>query len=229
MAKQPHFTPALFTFLRDLQAHNERAWFEANKDRYLRDVRTPLQAFVGDFAPPLARISSRFVADPRPIGGSIFRIYRDTRFSKDKSPYKTMAAAQFRHEQGKTVHVPGFYLHLEPGQVFAGAGLWHPERDSLDKVRRALVAHPAQWKRTVRAPAFRRLMTLSGDSLARAPRGFPADHELVGDLKRTDFVVVAQCTEHDACSSGFLNEFVRVCRTSAPFMQLLTRALGLRW
>jgi uncharacterized protein (TIGR02453 family) len=229
MAKQAHFTPALFTFLRDLQANNERAWFEANKERYLREVRTPLQAFVSDFGPRLAGISSRFVADPRPLGGSIFRIYRDTRFSKDKSPYKTMAAAQFRHEQAKTVHAPGFYLHLEPGQVFAGAGLWHPERDSLDKVRCALVAHPERWKRTVRAPAFRRVLSFAGDSLARTPRGFPADHELADDLKRTDFVVVAQFSESDACGSAFLNEFAKVCRTSAPFMELLTRALGLRW
>ena len=229
MSKQPHFTPALFAFLRDLSAHNERTWFEANKERYLRDVRMPLQAFVGDFGPRLARISTRFIADPRPMGGSIFRIHRDTRFSKDKSPYKTMAAAQFRHEQGKTVHAPGFYLHLEPGRVFAGAGLWHPERDSLDKVRRVLVAHPERWKRIVRAPAFRRVLSLSGDSLARPPRGFPADHELIDDLKRTDFVVVAEFSERDACAAGFLNEFVKVCRTSAPFMELLTRALGLRW
>ena len=96
MAKKAHFDAKLFAFLRELRAHNEREWFEAHKERYLRDVSAPLQAFVLDFAPHLAKISKRFVADPRPSGGSIFRIYRDTRFTKDKSPYKTMAAIRAR-------------------------------------------------------------------------------------------------------------------------------------
>ena len=113
MAREPHFTPALFKFLRELNKNNTREWFQANKDRYETDVRNPMLGFIADFAPYLEGLSPQFVAEPRRSGGSMFRIHRDTRFSKDKSPYKTHAAAQFGHARGKDVHAPGFYLHLE--------------------------------------------------------------------------------------------------------------------
>ena len=97
-------SPALFDFLREFKANNERSWFEANKFRYHRDVREPMLDFIAAFRAPLADISPHFRADPRPSGGSLFRIYRDTRFSKDKSPYKTNAVAHFRHVAGKDAH-----------------------------------------------------------------------------------------------------------------------------
>jgi uncharacterized protein (TIGR02453 family) len=229
LARQAHFDTRLFKFLRDLKNHNERAWFEANKERYQRDVRAPMQAFILDFAPRLARISTHFVADPRPPGGSMFRIYRDTRFSKDKSPFKIMAAAQFRHQSGKDVHAPGFYLHLEPANVFVGAGLWHPDGPTLARVRRTIVAKPQEWKRITGSRALRRLVTFEGESLVRPPRGFDPDHELIDDLKRKDFVVFARLQEKDACAPTFLDTFVKICRTSARYMEFLTRAVGLRW
>jgi len=224
-----HFSTRLFGFLRQLKANNDRAWFEDNRERYARDVQAPMQAFILDFAPHLSRLSKHFVADPRPHGGSMFRIYRDTRFSKDKSPYKTMAAAQFRHEAGRDVHAPGFYLHLEPGEVFVGAGLWHPDAQTRARVRAAILAQPARWKRIKASPALRRVAVFGGDSLRRAPRGCDPDHELIEDLKRTDFVTIAALGEKSACAPGFLAKFVRICRANAAFMQFLTEALGLRW
>ena len=122
----PYFQEGLFTFLKELRANNDREWFAANRERYETQVREPFVRFISDFEPILHQISPHFRADPRPSGGSLFRIYRDTRFSKDKSPYKTAAAAHFPHERGRDVHAPGYYLHLEPGSVFAGAGLWRP-------------------------------------------------------------------------------------------------------
>ena len=113
MTTQP-ISPALFDFLRALRANNERPWFEANKARYREEVRDPMLDFIAAFAGPLAEISPHFRADPRPNGGSLFRIYRDTRFSKDKTPYKTNVGAHFRHAAGRDAHAPGFYLHLEP-------------------------------------------------------------------------------------------------------------------
>ena len=110
-----HFTPELFAFLRELAANNDREWFQANKERYETVVKEPAMGFIGDFGAPLSGISKHFVADPRPVGGSLLRIYRDTRFAKDKTPYKTMVGIQFRHEVGKDIHAPGFYLHLDPG------------------------------------------------------------------------------------------------------------------
>ena len=122
----PHFTPEFFEFLLELRSNNDRDWFQANKGRYERDVKNPLLRFIEDFEPRLHSISSHYIADAHANGGSMFRIYRDLRFSKDKSPYKTQAAAQFRHEEGKTAHAPGFYLHIAPGEVFAGVGMWQP-------------------------------------------------------------------------------------------------------
>ncbi len=228
MPKQPHFTPDLFRFLRQLKKNNRREWFQANKDKYERDVRDPMLRFITDFAPQLAKISTHFVADPRPVGGSLFRIFRDVRFSKDKSPYKTMAAAQFRHQDGKDVHAPGFYLHLEPDQVFAGCGLWHPDNQTLSKVRDAIVDESPRWKRIVNAAAFKKKnLALNGESLKKPPRGYDPEHPFVEDLKRKDFVVATNFTEQEACSADFLGRFTKTCRQAAGFNRFLTEAVGL--
>lgn len=123
MTNSAHFTPALFEFLSEFADNNNREWFQDNKTRYERDVRDALIQFVADFGKRLQEISPHMVADPRLSGGSVFRIYRDVRFSKDKSPYKTNAGVHFRHEVGRDVHGPGLYLNLQPDQVFAGVGI----------------------------------------------------------------------------------------------------------
>ena len=229
MASCADFGPELFDFLRELRDHNDRQWFAANKGRYEAHVRDPLLEFIADVGPRLGRISEQFVADPRPIGGSLFRIHRDTRFSKDKSPYKTNAGAHFRHAAGRDVHAPGFYLHLEPGQVFAAGGLWHPDPATLARVRDAIVAHPARWERVVSEPAFASTCSLSGDRLARAPRGYDPDHPWIEDLKRRDFVAVITLSEADASAPDFMDRFAEICRTSAPLARFLTEAVGLPW
>lgn len=229
MSRQAHFQPQLFRFLRDLKANNSRPWFLENKERYERHARQPLLQFITDFGPGLRRISTNFVADPRPVGGSMFRIHRDTRFSRDKSPYKLMVAAQFRHVKAKDVHAPGFYLHLEPGRVFAGAGLWRPDGAAAARVRTAMVNNPAAWRRAVSGRAFRESCTLEGERLRRPPRGFDPDHALVEDLKRKDFIAVRQFTQAEVCSADFLVHYTRTCRSMAPLMKFLTKALGLGW
>ena len=133
-----YFTPKLFGFLRELAENNDREWFKAHQDEYEQYVREPALEFITDFAKPLEKISPHFVADSRTVGGSLFRIQRDTRFSKDKTPYKTNVGIQFRHEFGRDVHAPGFYLHLEPDNVFMGAGMWHPDGGSLKRIRDAI-------------------------------------------------------------------------------------------
>ena len=187
MTTQP-ITTALFDFLRDLRENNDREWFQANKGRYLAEVRDPMLDFIGAFAAPLAEISPHFVADPRPNGGSLFRIYRDTRFSRDKTPYKTNAGAHFRHAAGKDAHAPGFYLHLEPGMCFAGCGVWRPDGPTVTKIREAIDVEQDAWTRVTTARDFTETFELEGDSLKRPPRGYEADHPLVEDLKRKDFV-----------------------------------------
>jgi uncharacterized protein (TIGR02453 family) len=224
-----HIGPELFAFLRELREHNDRAWFAANRERYEAHVREPLLRFVADFGPHLREISPSFVADPRPVGGSLFRIQRDTRFSMDKSPYKTNAGAQFRHEAGRDAHAPGFYLHLEPGEVFAAAGLWRPGRTELGRVREAIVSDPAEWGRVVTAPAFGSVLSLGGEQLERPPRGYDPDHPFIEDLKRKDLIVTAAFAEAEACRPEFLDRFVRTCQAAAPFVRYLTAAIGLSW
>jgi uncharacterized protein (TIGR02453 family) len=218
-----HFRPDLFSFLAELRENNSKEWFQANKDRYRNDVQEPLLEFISAFAQPLSTISANFVADPRPNGGSMFRIYRDVRFSRDKSPYKVHAAAQFRHRAGRDVHAPGFYLHLEPGSVFMGAGLWHPDGPTLNAIRAAIVDDPEGWRRACGG------LDLGGESLKRAPRGIDPDHPLVEDLKRKDFVCFTNTSQSAACSPGFLGSFVTTCRTASPFMRFLTEAVGLEY
>ena len=151
---EPSFSPELFAFLRELAGNNDREWFTANKDRYVAEVQEPALAFIEDVGMRLPEVSRHFVADARTTGGSLFRIYRDIRFSKDKTPYKTHAGIQFRHERARDVHAPGFYLHLEPGSVFMACGTWHPDRDTLHAIRTAIAARPARWQAIVEEPAF---------------------------------------------------------------------------
>ena len=119
---QSYFSPAVFTFLKDVAANNNRPWWEDNKDRYISLIREPAKEFIEDFGPRLQAISEHFVADSRTNGGSLMRPYRDTRFSKDKTPYKTNIGIQFRHERGKDVHAPGFYIHIAPERLLGGCG-----------------------------------------------------------------------------------------------------------
>ncbi len=222
----PRFKPAFFDFLRELKANNERSWFEANKARYHADVRDPMLDFIAAFAAPLADVSPHFVADPRANGGSLFRIYRDTRFSPDKTPYKTNAGAHFRHVAGKDAHAPGFYLHLEPDSCFAACGVWHPDGEALAHIRNAIVDDPAGWKRITRVKAFRDTFTLPEQSLKRPPRGYDAGHPLIEDLKRKDFIASTVFHEADATHPDFLQRFAHIARRGAAFVGFLSRAVG---
>lgn len=217
-----YFTPESFAFLRELRENNNRDWFAANKQRYERDIRDPALRFISDFGPPLSKIAPRLVADPR---RSMFRIYRDTRFSRDKSPYKTHVGIHFFHEKAKAAaSVPGFYLHVSPGESFAAAGIWHPDPPSLAKVREAIAGGPPDWKRIKRSK-----LPIEGGSLKRPPRGYAADHPFVEDLKRTDFVTSIRLEDEQLSDPKFISEFGRACRKMTPLVQFVARALRLAW
>jgi uncharacterized protein (TIGR02453 family) len=220
------FSPALFTYLRDLKKNNDRDWFKANKARYDEAVLEPALAFIEDFEPHLHAISPHFVADPRTVGGSLFRIYRDTRFAKDKSPYKTHTGIHFRHELAKSAHAPGFYLHLEPGQVFLGAGIWRPDTEPLAQIRTAIAEDPDRWTKTTRAKPFAELYELGGDSLKRAPTGFDPEHPLIDELKRKDFIAVRTLDDKAPCSRGFLENTADTFAAAGPLVHFLCDATG---
>jgi len=155
-------------FLAGLKKDNSKSWFDAHRADYDAYLLEPAMAFVEAIAPRLRRIDPAIQAEPR-VNGSIMRIHRDVRFSKDKTPYKTHAAAQFRHARGKDVHAPGYYLHLDPTGCFVGVGMWHPDPDSLKKIRAAIMGKPKKWKSLIGSKTFQAEWSLSGDALARAP------------------------------------------------------------
>lgn len=229
MAGNPWITPKLFAFFRDLKKNNTREWFDDNKDRYEADVREPLLAFIDSFAEPLYKISPHFRAHARKVGGSLFRIHRDVRFSKDKTPYKTQAGVHFRHERAKDAHAPGFYLHLDPKECFIGAGIWHPDKDALLKIRGAILDKPAAWKKAVGGAAFRRQFSLDGDSYKRPPAGIDRDHPLFEDLMRKDFIAVADLSRTDACAADFPKKFAASCKAAGPLVRFVAESLGLKY
>lgn len=222
-----HFGPGLMTFLKELAANNRKAWFEEHKARYEAEVREPALALIRAFAPRLERISPHFVASDRKVGGSLMRIHKDVRFSKDKSPYKTNLGIQFRHEAGKDVHAPGFYVHVEPSGCFLAAGMWHPESGALRAVREAIVADPAGWKRVRDGKAFRRRWDLAGDALKRAPKGFDPDHPLIEDLRRKDHVAVADLDPKLLTSPDLEKHLAETFRAAKPYMAFQAAALDL--
>jgi uncharacterized protein (TIGR02453 family) len=224
VAEEPSFTPALFAFLRELKAHNEREWFNANKARYESDVKEPALAFVEDFGHRLPGVAPHLIADKR----SLFRIYRDTRFAKDKTPYKTHVGIYFRHARAADAETGGLYVHLEPGSVFLGAGIWHPGTPALKRIRDAIVARPEGWRAAVAAvaPDWRQA---DGEKLKRAPAGYPADHPLIEDLKRKSFAVTSKLTQRDATGRRFLDEVEARAARARPYMEFMSRALGVEY
>jgi uncharacterized protein (TIGR02453 family) len=219
------FEPTIFQFLEELADHNNRPWFQENKWRYERDVLPPCLAFIRDFQPRLKKISPFFVASDRRVGGSLMRVYRDTRFSQDRTPYKTNAGIQFRHEFGRDVHAPGFYVHIAPGECFLAIGVWRPDRQSLDQIRQAIVDRPQRWRRARDNRTFCQYFEMDGNKLKSAPRGFPADHPLIEDLKWTDFVGLHNLSEKDVLEESFPDRVATAFAASRPFMRFLCEAL----
>jgi uncharacterized protein (TIGR02453 family) len=224
-----YFSEKTFRFLRALKRHNERAWFADHKADYEEHLREPFLRLIADLQPDLAKISPHYRADPRANGGSLFRIYRDTRFANDKTPYKTWSGARFFHERSKQVPAPSFYLHVEPGGCFIGAGLWHPEPETQRRIRGFMLDNPGGWKAAVHAPAFRRRFELTGEALVRPPRGYPADHELIDDLKRKDFVAGAALDDATVLGPRLRQAVAGGFAGLAPLVDYLCAALDLEF
>jgi uncharacterized protein (TIGR02453 family) len=226
---QPRFDEETLRFLTDLAAHNERPWFAANKHRYDDHVVTPALAFIEALGEPLAKISRHFRAVPKRTGGSLMRVYRDTRFARDKAPYKTNIGMQFRHERGRDVHAPGFYVHIEPGGCFLGAGIWHPEPRALAAIRLEILERPQLWQRCRDQAEFRRHFSLAGEQLTRLPRGIPANAPHPDDLRRKDFIATCSLTDREVLRPEFPQRVTERFRASATLMSFLCGALDLNF
>jgi uncharacterized protein (TIGR02453 family) len=224
-----HFTPAVFTFLKELAENNNREWWEDNKQRYIDTIREPARDFVVDFAPRLAEISPHFGADTRTNGGSLMRPYRDIRFSKDKTPYKTNVGIQFRHLEGRDVHAPGIYVHIEPRQCFLGVGMWTPEARVAGTIRQAINDDPEGWGVAAHSPEFTATWTIDGSdghSLKRLPTGLDPGHPYVDDLRLRSFIAGARITQAVVTSSSFSDDLAKRLKKSVPFTRFLCDAIG---
>ena len=224
------FDDNLPKFLLDLSRHNDRDWFTANRKRFESAVQTPLLGFVTAMEPRLAKISRHMVAEARKSGGSLTRIYRDTRFSKDKKPYNTYMAVRFFHEVGPKVSAPRFYIHVDGRGAGIAAGCWHPDSPALSRIRAAIVANPRAWKRArdheKQAAAWK---GMSGASLKRPPRGFDADHPLIEDIKRKDFILYSPLTLSEFTASDFIDRAEARFKAARPLMRFVAGALDLSY
>lgn len=225
------FPQEMFKFLDELAAHNNRAWFADNKSRYDGFVVQPVTRFIEAVGLFMPAISESFVADTRRNGGSMFRIYRDTRFSRDKRPYKENVGCQFRHTAGRDAHAPGFYVHLSPREVFIGGGIWKPAAPAMDKIRMAISGKPGAWSGVLGEPSFLEYYGGLADAgrLKRPPKGYNAQHVHIDDLKRTDFIALRHVEPGLALQPSFIKEVERAFMAASPVMRFLTGALELSY
>lgn len=219
--------PGLLRFLAELRKNNKKPWFEKNKVRYEEEVREPALAFIRAMEPAVEKVSPHLMAIDKKVGGSLMRVHRDVRFSKDKSPYKTNLGIQFRHERGKDVHAPGLYVHVEPETAFLAAGMWHPESGALKGMREAIAADPSGWKHVRDAKRFRDVWHLEGESLKRAPRGYDEDHPMIEDLKRKDHIAVVRLRPEEVVRPDFVAKAAGHFARVRPYMAFQAAALGL--
>lgn len=219
MPKTPYFSRELFQFLVELKFNNERPWFNANKARYEEHVKKPLLRFLADAAPRVQKI------DPAITRPAFFRIYRDTRFGKDKTPYKTHAAVQFRHAAtANDVHAPGFYIHLEPGDCFVAGGIWQPESDALKAIRTRIAKKDPAWLAAKKS----KLPLFTDDKLKRPPKGFDPEHPLLEDLKLRSYMSWVSFSDKEACDDKMLERLVAACRKLDPLVRFLADAMKLK-
>jgi uncharacterized protein (TIGR02453 family) len=219
----PRFPPDALAFLRGLKRHNDREWFRARKDVYETHVKAPMIALVEALDHDFRRFAPELVASPRT---SLFRIYRDTRFSEDKSPYKTSVSAVFPVRGLPKVGGPGLYVELNPTAVFVAGGAYAPPPPDLLALRQHIAANLTRFRSLVEAPGFLRVTGgLQGDSLQRMPKGFAADHPAAELLRRKQFIVWREFPAALATTPRFYRTVLRVFEAAAPLVRFLSEPL----
>jgi uncharacterized protein (TIGR02453 family) len=232
------FRPEAIQFLADLAANNDRAWFQPRKGEYERLLKEPLEALISALS---GRLAARDIPLRADATRSPFRIYRDVRFSKDKSPYKTNLGASFPwvgagagegtgdgggRSHTSNVHSTGGYFHLAPGEIYVGGGIWHPEKAWLDTFRRRVVDEPGRVRELIDESRFRATFgSLGGDALRRVPTGFPPDHPEVELLKLKDVTFGRRLADAEAMSPALPDLIADTFGAALPVMRYLA-AIG---
>jgi uncharacterized protein (TIGR02453 family) len=211
-------------FLRQLKKNNRRDWFERHKGAYETTVKLPMQSLIAALQPRFGSFAPEFDSNPK---RSMFRIHRDVRFSKDKSPYKTHVAAHFvLRGKPKGVEGSGYYLHIEPAEVFLGAGIYMPDSEQLKSIRRAISNNPDEFLEIVNNPRLKRMFgKLTGDKLQRTPFGYDPESPMAEWLRFKQFFVGKSFSVRICLSPGFVNEVARAFEIATPFVRFLNRAL----
>lgn len=212
-------------FLKRLKRNNNRPWFEKHKQEYESSIKLPMQSLIASLHPHFQRFAPEFDINPK---RSLFRIYRDVRFSKDKTPYKTHAAAHFvLRGKPKGVEGSGYYLHIEPGEVFIGGGIYMPDNDQLKKIRSAIADHSGQFLSIVRLPKFKKIFgKLEGEKLQRVPKGYEPDHPMAEWLKHKQFFVWIEWPESKCLKDKFVAEVAEVYKAATPLVRFLNEAMS---
>ena len=222
---QSIISPKLFRFLRELKENNDRNWFAENKSRYEDEVREPAIELVRQLEKPLSRAAPMLCVVPKGHGGSVMRIYRDTRFGKDKTPYKTNVGISVRHQAEKDIHAPGIYIHLDPCECFIGAGCWRPQRETLAAIRSAIDRDPKGWLKARNNKAMKSVYKLSGESLKTSPRDYSRDHAMIEDLKRIDFIAVSPLKPSEFTSGDTVKILIERIKKAKPLMEFICDAI----
>lgn len=220
------FPDEALQFLAELTANNERDWWADNKHRYEALIREPARALIRDMGERMATVAPHLVADDRKSGGSLMRVFRDTRFGADKTPYKTNVGIQFRHSAGKDVHAPGLYVHLSLESTFLGVGMWRPDSPSLTRIRAKIDAEQDRWKRIINAKAFTARFDRDGqDTLKRPPRGYDKSHPMVEELKRKSHIAVENLDPDALHGPDVVDLLVDRLKLAKPYATFLCEAI----
>ena len=218
----PRFTDHTLKFLRALKRNNDRVWFKAHKDDYDTHVRGPMLAIIERLGVDFPRVAPDLVASPR----SLYRVYRDTRFSPDKTPYKTHVAASFSYQMLPKHESAGLYFHLAPDQLLIGGGVYAPQTPQLHRIRGHIVANLQSFRSLVESAAFQRIGGMTGTRLQRVPRGFPQDHEAAEYLKLKQYLAGEELDPQLATSPRFYGALLRRFTMLAPFIKFLNTPLA---
>ncbi len=216
------FTPKTLSFLKSLKRNNKREWFHARKDQFEAHCRAPMVAVIERLAVDMRAFAPEMVADPKV---SLFRQYRDTRFSADKTPIKTNVAATFPNRTLGRMNGAGLYFEVGPDYVWMGGGAYQPDGSQLHLIREHIVTDYKRFDALVKAPAFKKIGGLKGDSLTRVPRGFDKDHKAGPYLMRKQFLGFREEPGSFATSGTFYQELLGTFRALAPLVQFLNEPL----
>lgn len=224
VAAVPYFRPEALTFLRNLAKHNDREWFQPRKEQFDELLREPMLAIVRKITDAMVDFAPSHV---RPAEKSLFRIYRDTRFSSDKRPYKTHVAAWWSHQGLQKTSGAGYYFHVSAKEVIVAAGAYMPEKEQLAQIRHWLLAHHAEFRSLLKKPALRKAFSeFEGNALTRPPKGFPNDHPALDLIQCRQWGMSATLPAKAALEHKFSDTVIRHFRLAAPIVDALNEPIA---